>query len=143
MSTTGRRTGLDESTEDAPTVRADGERLRRVLEEDAEDARTVRMRRLPVAFIGESVIDPATRVDGRPAARRWRAEGNVDEIDPLAEPPSLDPPPRLVAPEATPAEPADPARLDDEPSLAAMLLALAVGVALGAVVVGGIALLVT
>lgn len=48
--------------------------------EGDEDPRTVRIHRMPLSFIGESVIDPATVQHDSEEATRWRAEASIDEV---------------------------------------------------------------
>lgn len=95
----------DEPDADPETVRAralpdDGSL------EDEPDAATVRVSRLPVSFIGESVIDPTTAIDTRPQAAAWREDTvramprvparhppREPVLVPLTPPPDLDPEP--------------------------------------------------
>lgn len=70
------RAALEEEIEDPTTVSADPEGSL----EGEEDPRTVRIRRMPLAFIGESVIDPTTVQHDSEEATRWRAQASVDEV---------------------------------------------------------------
>ena len=119
-------------------------------DEDVEDAHTVRISRMPVSFIGESVTDPNTALDTSEAAARWREQGNVDEIDPMGEPLSLEPNYPAVGLQGERTQPRSvAARLDgarhpssdlgaddgsaavDGPSVSAIVIALLLGTLLG------------
>lgn len=66
----------DEPIEDPATALADPEGSL----EGEEDPRTVRIHRMPLSFIGESVIDPTTVQHDSEEATRWRAEASIDEV---------------------------------------------------------------
>ncbi|MCA9491939.1 MAG: hypothetical protein KC621_18530 [Myxococcales bacterium] len=72
----GRLDWDEEGIDDPATALADPEGS---LEGD-EDPRTVRIHRMPLSFIGESVIDPATVQHDSEEATRWRAEASIDEV---------------------------------------------------------------
>ena len=143
----GSRAQEEEEVDDPATVLAHsaGRQLRHLRmepEEDAEDARTVRVSRMPVSFIGESVTDPTTAMDTSEAASRWREFGNVDEIDPTTDPHSLDAEPPKRTPEPAvhtmPREPeivAPP--VADEPAISTIVISLLLGAVLG---VGAVAI---
>jgi hypothetical protein len=51
--------------------------------DSAWDPETVQLSRMPLSFIGESVVDPETKFDQRPDAARWREEtSRFDEVPP-------------------------------------------------------------
>lgn len=86
----------DGEDEDDPATEVDGSlegALRRLGSDDDGDPRTVRVTRLPLRFIGESVIDDETvRAEG------WSLpEGPVDEV-PLTAPRTPTPAPRRAPP---------------------------------------------
>ncbi len=74
--------------------------------DDDLDPRTVRIHRMPVSFIGESVIDPATvRVESEEVSR-WRHEAPLDEV-PLVPRRTPTPPPREPVRAAEPGPPVE------------------------------------
>jgi hypothetical protein len=125
----------DEDVDDPATVLMSSRRLHPMLaelEEDVEDARTVRVARMPLAFIGESVTDPTTTTDTSEAAARWRESGELDEIDLLTDPYSIDPtPPKGTAPPLAAVEDRFVGVQADEPALSSIVVSLLLGAVLG------------
>jgi hypothetical protein len=126
----------DEDVQDPATELVDGSL------EDERDPRTVRVHRLPLSFIGESVFDPDTvKADG------WSApEGHVDEVPlhhhtpgtpparrqrPVFRPPVPPPPPAVSLSVSTQVRDPRAAAPDEGVQAVHVLWAVAVGVLFG------------
>jgi hypothetical protein len=104
---------LQEEEEDAddPATVLTGARPKPKVPE-LDDPETVQLSRMPVSFISESVMDPATVVDNSAEATRWRAvagiDDRVDELPPARLPSLRDRSVSTFARELPREEPAEP-----------------------------------